>query len=71
MKLRAIVSIKHSGKWIEPGKGFDCSKDDAAALIECGAAVPFDSVKSESNDPDNENNNPETGANAPDPFAAG
>lgn len=43
MKLRAVHTIYHNGKTIEPGKGFDCSKESAAPLLEIGAAVLWDS----------------------------
>ena len=41
MKLRAIHPIKNGRKWTEPGKGFDCKKEDAEGLILEGYAELF------------------------------
>ncbi len=48
MKLRAIHPIKNGRKWTQPGKGFDCNKEDAEGLILEGYAEPFN--KEESNE---------------------
>ena len=48
MKLRAIHPIKNGRKWAEPGKGFDCKKEDAEGLILAGYAELFN--KEESNE---------------------
>lgn len=41
MKLRAINPIKNGAKWVKPGKGFDCNKEDAEGLISAGYAELF------------------------------
>lgn len=39
MKLTAITPIKHGGKRIDPGTGFDADKKAADQLLKLGAAV--------------------------------